>query len=91
MTEPVRYTVNPEHPEAHCYRVSCTVADPDPSGQELALPAWIPGSYMIRELARHVVSIRAESRGRPVAIEKTDKHTWRAQPCVGPLTAPAFS
>jgi predicted metalloprotease with PDZ domain len=86
MTEPVRYTVNPEHPEAHCYRVSCTVADPDPSGQELALPAWIPGSYMIRELARHVVSIRAESRGRPVAIEKTDKHTWRAQPCVGPLT-----
>jgi len=61
-------------------------ADPDPSGQELALPAWIPGSYMIREFARHVVSIRAESRGRSVAIEKTDKHTWRAQPCVGPLT-----
>jgi len=38
MTEPVRYTVIPEQPEAHCYRVSCTVADPDPSGQELALP-----------------------------------------------------
>jgi len=86
MTEPVRYTVIPERPEAHCYRVSCTVVDPDPSGQELALPAWIPGSYMIREFARHVVSIRAENRGRLVAIEKTDKHTWRAEACVGPLT-----
>ena len=86
MSEPVRYTVIPERPEAHLYRVSCTVAEPDPSGQEFALPAWIPGSYMIREFARHVVSIRAESRGKPVAIEKTDKHSWRAEACAGPLT-----
>jgi predicted metalloprotease with PDZ domain len=86
MTEPVRYTILPEQPEAHLYRVSCTVAEPDPSGQEFALPAWIPGSYMIREFARHVVSIRAESRGRPLAIEKLDKHTWRVQPAPGPVT-----
>jgi len=86
MTEPIRYRVSPEQPEAHLYRVTCTVPEPDPSGQELALPAWIPGSYMIREFARHVVSIRAESRGKPLAIEKLDKHTWRAQPAAGPLT-----
>jgi predicted metalloprotease with PDZ domain len=73
-------------PEAHLYRVDCTVADPDPPGQEFSLAAWIPGSYMIREFARHVVSIRAESRGKPVAIEKLDKHTWRAHACAGPLT-----
>jgi predicted metalloprotease with PDZ domain len=83
---PLSYTVVPERPEAHLYRVACTVADPDPSGQEFALPAWIPGSYMIREFARHVVSIRAESRGKHVAIEKTDKQTWRARACGGPLT-----
>jgi predicted metalloprotease with PDZ domain len=85
MTEPIRYTVVPE-PGAHLYRVSCRVADPDPSGQEFALPAWIPGSYMIREFARHIVSIRAESRGRPVALHKLDKHSWRAQPAEGPLS-----
>ncbi|HEY6720922.1 MAG TPA: peptidase M61, partial [Burkholderiales bacterium] len=82
----IRYSIVPARPEAHLYHVSCTVADPDPAGQQFALPAWIPGSYMIREFARHVVSIRAESGRRPVTIEKLDKHTWRAQAVAGPLT-----
>jgi predicted metalloprotease with PDZ domain len=86
MTEPIRYRIVPERPEAHLYRVACAVAEPDPSGQEFALPAWIPGSYMIREFARHVVSIRAECRGKSLAIEKLDKHTWRARPAAGPVT-----
>lgn len=86
MTGRIRYLVVPSRPEAHLYRVACTVAAPDPAGQEFALPAWIPGSYMIREFARHVVSIGAASRGKAVAIEKTDKHTWRAQATAGPLT-----
>src|SRR6267142_935762 len=86
MPEPIRYRIVPEQPKAHLYRVACTVAEPDPSGQEFALPAWIPGSYMIRDFARHVVSIRAETRGKPLAIDKLDKHTWRAQPAAGPVT-----
>jgi len=81
----IRYSIIPARPEAHLYRVSCTVAEPDPAGQRFALPAWTPGSYMIREFARHIVSIRAQSRGRPVALEKLDKHTWRAAPAAGPL------
>src|SRR5216683_365810 len=85
MTPPIRYTILPERPEAHLYRVTCTVAEPDSAGQRFALPAWIHGSYMIREFARHLISIRAESRGRAVAIEKLDKHTWRAEPVAGPL------
>ena len=42
------------------------------------MPAWIPGSYMIREFARNIVSIRAESEGSTVRLEKLDKHSWRA-------------
>jgi predicted metalloprotease with PDZ domain len=82
---PIHYTIIPARPEAHLYRVTCTVGDPDPSGQRFALPAWVPGSYMIRDFARHVVSIRAASRNRAVAIEKLDKHTWRVEPVAGPL------
>ncbi len=85
MSTAIRYTIIPARPEAHLYRVTCAVEDPDPSGQRFALPAWIPGSYMIREFARHVVSIRAASRGKPVALAKIDKHTWRAAPVPGPL------
>ena len=80
MSRPIRYSIIPSRPEAHLFRVACSVAEPDPAGQKFALPAWTPGSYMIRDFARHVVSIRAESRGRPVALEKLDKHTWRAGP-----------
>jgi predicted metalloprotease with PDZ domain len=83
---PVRYTITPSHPEAHLFEVICTVAVPDPAGQRFTLPAWIPGSYMIREFARHIVRIRAESGGRRVALKKLDKHTWRAAPCAGSLT-----
>jgi predicted metalloprotease with PDZ domain len=75
---PVRYRIVPKDPDAHLFEVSCRVADPDPQGQRFALPAWIPGSYMIREFARHVVSIRACAGGGTVPLEKRDKHTWRA-------------
>lgn len=89
VKEPIRYTIFPKRPEAHLFEVRCTVVDPDPQGQVFALPAWAPGSYMIRDFARHFVSIRAESARRPVALEKTDKHTWRAAPVDAPLTVTA--
>ena len=86
---PVRYSIVPLSPEAHLFEVRCTVADPDPRGQQFSLPAWIPGSYLVREFARHVVAIDATCGGRPVALEKLDKHTWRAVPVAGPLTVRA--
>ena len=50
------------------------------------MPAWIPGSYLLREFARHVVRIRARSGRRVVPMAKLDKSTWVAEPCAGPLT-----
>jgi predicted metalloprotease with PDZ domain len=85
----IRYRIVPRSPEAHLFEVSVTVAAPDPAGQRFALPAWIPGSYMIRDFARHVVGIRAVQGRRPVRLAKRDKHTWRADPCSGPLTVTA--
>ncbi len=75
---PVRYTITPANPPAHLFHVSCAVSDPDPAGQSFYLPVWIPGSYMIREFSRNIVNISAHSNGRPVALEKIDKCSWRA-------------
>ena len=86
---PIRYSIAPLSPEAHLFEVRCTVADPDREGQQFALPAWIPGSYLVRDFARHVVAIGASSGRRPVALEKLDKHSWRAAPVGGPLTVRA--
>ncbi|MFZ5723270.1 MAG: M61 family metallopeptidase [Pseudomonadota bacterium] len=83
---PVVYRIVPLDPAAHVFRVSCTVADPDPAGQRFFLPAWIPGSYMIREFAKNIVELRAESAGHRVECTKTDKTTWQCAPVPGPLT-----
>jgi predicted metalloprotease with PDZ domain len=80
MYPPIRYRIIPVRPAAHLFWVMVEVADPDPAGQVFSLPTWIPGSYMIREFARHIVTIRAECDGRPVLLEKIDKHRWRAEP-----------
>ncbi|WP_338770525.1 M61 family metallopeptidase [Massilia sp. METH4] len=81
----VAYTIVPKDLAAHLFQVTLTVQQPAAEGQVLALPAWIPGSYMIREFARNIVQIRAESNGAPVPLTKLDKHSWRAPAVEGPL------
>ena len=78
--KPIRYSIRPSSPEAHYFEVVCSLNNPDPGGQRFALPAWIPGSYLIRDFARHIVAIRAESASKPVRLDKIDKHTWQAAP-----------
>lgn len=81
----VQYLIRPLSPTAHIFEICLTIADPDPSGQQLTLPAWIPGSYMIRDFARNIVTLQASCNGEPVAAEKLDKQTWLCEPCDGDL------
>jgi predicted metalloprotease with PDZ domain len=82
---PVHYAIRPAKPEAHLFEVTLRIAAPAPEGQRVSLPAWIPGSYMIRDFARNIVTIEAWSDGEHVALTKLDKQTWQAAPCSGPL------
>ncbi|MGZ8341628.1 MAG: M61 family metallopeptidase [Telluria sp.] len=85
-TAAIQYSIIPKNLAGHLFEVTVTVAAPADDGQVFALPAWIPGSYMIREFARNIVQIRAESNGKQVALTKLDKHSWRAAPVSGSLT-----
>jgi predicted metalloprotease with PDZ domain len=82
----VFYAIRPAQPGAHLFHVTVTVDAPDPEGQRFMLPAWIPGSYMIREFARNIVRVSALSGDNKVGLQKLDKHTWRADPTDGELT-----
>lgn len=82
---PVVYHLRPLNTGAHLYEVTCRIEQPSPDGQLLSLPAWIPGSYLVRDYARHVVQFHAESGGEPVAARKLNKHTWRVAPVPGEL------
>ena len=62
--ESVHYRIVPVDPVMHLFDVTLTINKPDSEGQLLSLPAWIPGSYMVREFARNIVSISASSEGR---------------------------
>ena len=76
----IAYSIVGHDLAAHLFHVTLTVDAPAEGGQVFALPAWIPGSYMIREFSRNIVRIRAESNGEPVALAKLDKHSWQAAP-----------
>ena len=71
------YRVQPRRPEAHLYAVELVIPGPTSGDLILSLPAWIPGSYMIRDFARNIVSIAAKCPEGPVPLEKLDKQTWR--------------
>ncbi|MEG0483169.1 MAG: M61 family peptidase [Acinetobacter sp.] len=46
--------------------------------QVLSLPTWIPGSYLIREFAKHIESVKAyDEDGRQLKINKFEKNKWR--------------
>ena len=83
--ESVNYRIVPIDPVMHLFEVTITINKPATEGQLFSLPAWIPGSYMIREFARNIVSISASSEGRKLRLKKLDKHTWQAAPCKGAL------
>ena len=81
----LHYTIHPENPAAHLFRVSLTIevtADAASTTWPLTLrlPDWIPGSYMIRDFARNIVEIEATLAGKPAVISKLDKSAWQIVP-----------
>jgi len=49
------------------------------------MAAWLPGSYKIRDFARHIVALSAHDANGPCALTQLDKHTWRCAPTDGAL------
>lgn len=82
----IRYQIQAISPEAHIFRTVMHVPDAMPEGQVLRMPAWIPGSYMIRDFARHVVRFEAHANDQPLAWRKLDKDSWWVEPTSAPLT-----
>ena len=74
----LRYRVEPADRSAHLFRVSLTLPQPD-STVVLRLPVWIPGSYLIREFARHISSFEARQGQRCLPVQALDKASWQIE------------
>jgi predicted metalloprotease with PDZ domain len=49
-----------------------------PDKAELKMPVWTPGSYLVREYARHVQDFAVkDGSGRALTWQKTNKNTWQ--------------
>ena len=77
----IRYQVALDDLHTHHYLVTLTVPDPA-AVQDLSLPVWIAGSYMVREFGRHLSAVSATQGRRAVPLQQLDKTSWRAQ-CSG--------
>ncbi|MEN9242724.1 MAG: hypothetical protein Q6K92_03175 [Thermostichus sp. DG_1_5_bins_95] len=76
------FTVRMPEPANHLFEVELQVREVQPQVPlRLRLPVWTPGSYLVREYARHLQEFQAEDEaGIPLPWRKTDKNTWQVQP-----------
>ncbi len=77
----VHYSITSDDLAAHLFHVTLTITNPDPNGQVVSLPVWIPGSYMVREFSRNIIRISAQANGKKIALKKLNKTSWRAAAC----------
>lgn len=75
---PVHYSISAINPNSHLFSVSLTFNTQLNKTYTLALPAWLPGSYMVRDFAKNITEISAHNEQQlPVALTAIDKQTWQ--------------
>ncbi len=77
----ISYRLDIADAHAHLFRVTLTVPQPE-TQQQLSLPVWIPGSYLVREFARHLSGLEARQGSRSIPLRQLDKANWVAD-CSG--------
>lgn len=74
---PLEYAVSIPDPASQYVHVAMAVDAPRGRKTRVAMPAWAPGSYLVRDFAKHVYDVRAtDGRGRALPVSRIDKQTW---------------
>src|SRR4051794_31428310 len=75
----LRYAVRLDAPARHTADIELRFT-PDGDTADVTMPAWCPGSYLIRDYARFVRDLEARGDdGQPRRVTKVDKQTWRIE------------
>ncbi len=76
---PLHYALTLPDPTQQYVHVRVEVADAPAATTALAMPAWAPGSYLIRDFGKHVYEVHAHElggQGRALELARVDKQTW---------------
>ena len=80
----LKYTIDIPNPHTHLVNISLE-ADIKSQGVEgdnfrFYMPSWSPGSYLMREYARHIKEIKVEdSKGNRLFHKQVSKNEWEVQ------------
>ena len=78
MTHATSYTVSLRAPHTRLIEVEGRFATAGRAQLELVMPVWTPGSYLVREYARHLQDFTAvDESGRALEHTRTDKRTFQ--------------
>ncbi|PRQ01991.1 M61 family metallopeptidase [Enhygromyxa salina] len=73
----VRYHLSIPAPTTRYVHVHLEVSDARGKTTQVAMPAWAPGSYLIRDFGKHVYDVEARSLdGAALPVTRNDKQTW---------------
>ncbi len=72
----IQYRVEVADLHAHLFAVTLTLPQPRRE-QIVSLPVWIPGSYSVREFARHLQHLQAFQEGHALTVRQLDKARWQ--------------
>ncbi|MEW6990571.1 M61 family metallopeptidase [Colwelliaceae bacterium 6441] len=74
----IHYQITPKNPNSHLFEVSIHFDTEADKTYTLSLPAWLPGSYMIRDFAKNIISLTAvDQDNKHIALHAIDKQTWQ--------------
>jgi predicted metalloprotease with PDZ domain len=82
----IQYTIWSADLHGHRFHVKLHIQNPSPNGQVIQMPAWIPGSYLIRDFSKQIETIEAFALDKPneaLVLDRIDNDQWRLPKIAG--------
>lgn len=79
----MNYQISAINTSKHSINVTLCFTNENKKNNKVYLPNWTPGSYMIRDFCRHIVSIKASCNDIPQVLYQINKNTWEMENLVG--------
>lgn len=88
-TYSLSYQVDCTQPQSHLLAVTLTILPQGQTSLDLKCPVWTPGSYLVREYARHIQDFQAlQGDGTPLPWQKISKNHWQISLGAAPVEKP---
>ncbi len=78
----IYYQVAMPQPESHLFEVTLHLKGYSLPVLDLKLPVWTPGSYLVREYAKHLQDFSAQAEEKSLPWRKLSKNHWRIETAI---------